>query len=128
MKFLREFTKLNKESKYLIYASFFPSLAYGIFFIDAAYFLTNIRGFSDTFMGLLYTLMGISVLIFSIPTGMLSDRFGKRKILLIGNIIASLSIIVFAVTNNVILLIISSFLLGITEGMIGSSSLLVPLY
>lgn len=118
----KEFFSLNKESKYLIYASFFPSLAYGIFFIDAAYFLTNIRGFSDTFMGLLYTLMGVFAVVFSIPAGIVSDRYGKRKILLIGNIIASLSIFIFALTNSMLILILISILLGISESMIASSS------
>lgn len=122
LRVLKEFSRLNKESKYLIYASFFPSLAYGIFFIDAAYFLTNIRGFSDTFMGFLYTLMGIFVVIFSVPAGMISDKYGKRKVLLIGNIVASSSIFVFALTSSMMVLILISILLGISESMIASSS------
>ncbi|MEM4478946.1 MAG: MFS transporter [Candidatus Methanomethylicaceae archaeon] len=122
MRILREIYELNKESKYLIFANFFPSFTYGIFFIDAAYFLTNIRGFSDTFMGFLYTLMGIFIVIFSIPAGMISDRYGKRKVLLIGNAILSLSIFIFALTSSIIILIFSSIFLGIAESMIISSS------
>jgi len=66
--------------------------------------------------------MGLSAVAFSIPLGMISDRYGKKKMLIVGNIIASAVISVFALTNNHSILIIAALLSGISEASFATSS------
>ncbi|MEM4203643.1 MAG: MFS transporter [Candidatus Methanomethylicaceae archaeon] len=118
----REFSGIPKEAKYLIYAGILPAIAYGMFSTDIAYFLTHVQGLSDVFMGTLIMIMGLSAVVFSIPLGMISDRYGRKKMLIIGNIIASAVIAVFALTDNPSILIITALLSGISEASFATSS------
>jgi len=117
-----EFSGIPKEAKYLIYAGILPAIAYGMFSTDIAYFLTHIQGLSDVFMGSLIMIIGLSSVVFSIPLGMISDRYGRKKMLIIGNIIASAVIAVFALTDNPSILVIAAFLSGISEASFATSS------
>lgn len=122
IKLFGEFSGIPKEAKYLIYAGILPAIAYGMFSTDIAYFLTHVQGLSDVFMGSLIMIIGLSSVVFSIPLGMISDRYGRKKMLIIGNIIASAVIAVFALTDNPSILIIAALLSGISEASFATSS------
>ena len=107
---------LPKEAKYIIYAMLLPSVAYGMLYTDMSYFLTNVQGLSDVTMGLVVTIMGVSMFGASIPLGMIADRYGRRKVLIAGNIVASATIAVFALTTDQTILVIAAILEGISEG------------
>jgi MFS family permease len=105
----------SKETKYLIASLILPSVAFGMFFTDISYFLTVVQGLPSEFMGIIITTMGVSAFAGSIPLGIAADKYGKRKMLIIGNIVASLSIAVFALSTNPTILIIAALLEGISE-------------
>ncbi len=113
---------MSKEAKYLIYSSVLPSAAYGMFYTDIAYFLTTVQGLSFNLMGLIITLMGISTFVTSIPMGIAADKYGRKRVLILGNIIASVIIAVFALTTNPALLIIAAIFEGISEAASSASS------
>ncbi|MGA2523722.1 MAG: MFS transporter, partial [Candidatus Bathyarchaeia archaeon] len=106
---------MSTQAKYLIYFSVLPSVAYGMFYTDIAYFLTTVQGLSFYLMGLIVTIMGISTFATSIPMGIAADKYGRRRILILSNVIASLIIAVFALTTNTALLIIAAVFEGISE-------------
>ena len=105
----------SKETKYLIISLILPSVAFGMFFTDISYFLTVVQGLPSEFMGIIITIMGVSAFAGSIPLGIAADKYGKRKMLIIGNIVASLSIVVFALSTDPLILIIAALLEGISE-------------
>jgi MFS family permease len=107
---------IPKEAKYLIYATLLPSVAYGMLYTDLAYFLTTIQGLSDFTMGLIVAIMGISMVVAGIPLGMIADRYGRKKVLVAGNIVASASLPIFALTADPMILMIAAILEGISEG------------
>jgi MFS family permease len=113
---------MSKEAKYLIYSSVLPSAAYGMFYTDIAYFLTTVQGLSFNLMGLIITLMGVSTFVTSIPMGIAADKYGRKRVLILGNIIASVIIAVFALTTNPALLIIAAIFEGISEAASSASS------
>ena len=116
------YSGLSKESKYLIASLILPSVAFGMFFTDISYFLTVVQGLSSEFMGVIITTMGVSAFAGSIPLGIAADKFGKRKILIIGNILSSLTIAVIALSINPLILIIAAFLEGISEAAVLAST------
>jgi len=113
---------MSKEAKYLIYSSVLPSAAYGMFYTDIAYFLTTVQGLSFNLMGLIITLMGVSTFVTSIPMGIAADKYGRKRVLILGNIIASVIIAVFALTTNPALLIIAAIFEGVSEAASSASS------
>lgn len=100
---LGEYRGLPKEVNYLVFASIFPSLVIGMFYTDISYFLSQVQGLFATFTGLVIAVMGISMVLASIPMGIAADKYGRKKLLIIGNILASVIIAVFVLTTNPLL-------------------------
>jgi MFS family permease len=110
-----EYRGIPRQAKYLIYLSFVPNVAIGFIYTDLSYFLPNIQGLDPTLAGVVGTVMGASLVALSIPFGMLADRHGRRKMLLLGNLCASLSLIGFALTSSFYLYLGIAFLEGTGE-------------
>jgi MFS family permease len=117
-----DYRGLPKEAKYLIIQSILPSLAYGMFYTDLSYFLTAVQGLPDYVMGIIITTMGVSTFISSILLGIAADKYGRKKLYILGNVIASGIIALFALTTNTTILLAAATLEGIAEGAFGASS------
>jgi MFS family permease len=116
------YTGMPKEVKYLVYASIMPSVAYGMLFTDLSYFLTAVQGVSADFMGIVITSMGVSTFVASIFLGIAADFYGRKRLLIGGNVLASFTIMVFALTTNPLLLLAAAIFEGISEAAILASS------
>ena len=117
----KEYRSMPKEATYLIIQSILPSLAYGMFYTDLSYFLTTVQGLPDYVMGIIITVMGVSTFISSIVLGIAADKYGRKKLYVIGNVIASIIIALFALTTNVTILLAAALLEGISEGAFSAS-------
>ncbi|HUK79594.1 MAG TPA: MFS transporter [Nitrososphaerales archaeon] len=112
---LSEYRGIPSQAKLLIYLSFIPNVAIGFIYSDLAYFLPRIQGLSPTLSGIVITVMGLTLVAESVPLGIVADRYGRRKMLLLGNLCASLSLIGFALTSNFFLLLLVAVLEGTGE-------------
>jgi MFS family permease len=117
-----DYRGISKEAKYLVIQSIMPSLAYGMFYTDISYFLTTVQGLPDYIMGIIITTMGVSTFISSILLGMAADKYGRKKLYILGNIVASSIIALFALTTNVVILLVAAAIEGIAEGAFAASS------
>jgi MFS family permease len=120
------YTGLPKEAKYLVYASMMPAVAYGLLFTDISYFLTTVQNIPANFTGIVISTMGISTFIASIFLGIASDIYGRKKLLILGNVLASLILMIFALTTNPLILLVAAIFEGISEAaiLVSSSALL----
>lgn len=116
-----DYKGMSKEAKYLILQSILPSLAYGMFYTDISYFLTTVQGLSYELMGIIITAMGVSTFVSSILLGIAADKYGRKKLYIIGNVIASAIIALFALTTDPIILLAAATLEGISEGAFSAS-------
>ncbi|MEM2081519.1 MAG: MFS transporter, partial [Candidatus Bathyarchaeia archaeon] len=114
-KMLSTYSGMPKEAKYLIYASIMPAVAYGLIFTDISYFLTVIQGLPAGFTGVVISTMGISTFVASIFLGILADVYGRRKMLIAGNLLASVILAVLALTTDPVLLIFAAIFEGVSE-------------
>ena len=113
---------ISKDAKLLVYQSILPSVAYGLFFTDISFFLTTVRGLSYSFMGLVITIMGIATFIASIPLGLAADKYGRKKMLIIGNLVSGITLVVFAFTTSPVVLVVAAVLEGVSEAAFSASS------
>ena len=113
---------LPKQAKLLIIQAILPSIAYGMFYTDISYFLTTVQGLSYSFMGIVITTMGIATFASSIPLGIAADKYGRKKTLILGNVIAGIIIAVFAFTTNPAALLVAAVFEGISEAAFSASS------
>jgi MFS family permease len=119
---LSSYQGISKDAKLLVYQSILPSVAFGLFFTDISYFLTTVQGLSYSFMGLVITIMGITTFVVSIPLGLAADKYGRKKTLIIGNLVSGLTLVVFAFTKSPVILIVAAVLEGVSEAAFSASS------
>ena len=112
---LGEYRGIPSQARLLIYLSFIPGMVIGLIYFDLSYFLPRVQGLSDFSMGITIGTMAISMVLASFPLGMLADMYGRRKMLILGNLSASLSLIGFALTSNPGLLLLVAIVEGIGE-------------
>lgn len=117
---LRDFLSFDKKFKLLI-------LAIGIFSLSNAsdtflFLKAQSAGVKILYIPLLWVAMNISYTLFSFPAGTLSDRIGRRKIILLGFLIYSLSYLGFAFANTpyqiFLLFFVYGIYYGITDGLL----------
>jgi MFS family permease len=113
---------MPKEATYLIFAAILPSVAYGMFYTDISYFLTTVQGVSYQLMGLVVTAMGVSTFVASLFLGIAADIYGRKKMLVAGNVLASIILVMFALTTNPVLLLAAGIFEGISEAAVLASS------
>ncbi len=89
------------------------STGYMIVFVTA--YLPQI-GVGSAVIGLLLGVNGFSMILSAIPLGLLSDRRGRKWILLAGAVLVPPSLLVFALTTEVELLVLASALMGVADG------------
>lgn len=111
----REYSGIPWQAKLLIYISFIPNVAIGFIYTDLTFFLSDVQGLHAFLAGLTVTIMGTTLVVASIPLGIAADRYGRRKMLFLGNICASLSLIGFALTTNFAIIAVVAVLEGIGE-------------
>jgi MFS family permease len=75
------------------------------------------RGYDKAFLGLVNAMPNIAILIFGIPIGILSDKFGRRNASLLGVVAYSLAAILQVSVQSASLILFSGFLIGIGNGL-----------
>ena len=88
----------------------------GFYQVAIAVFLP-LEGISVTNLGALLTTFGLTTVVFSIPFAIMSDRYGRKHLMLAGALLASLVVIVPGVTSNFLFLEISAVVGGLGEAM-----------
>jgi len=100
----------------MLILSFVPIfLGLGFLYIVLGAWLVTV-GFTAVQAGLLISAQGIAVVLTSIPLGIISDIYGRKKLLILGNLAGAAALLVFALTTNFSYLISASIILGFAEG------------
>jgi len=73
-------------------------------------------GFAPAQAGVLIAVQGLAVVITSIPLGIVSDVYGRKHLLVLGNLAGAVALLAFALTTNFWYLLCVSVTLGFAEG------------
>lgn len=120
-----EFKGIPREANLLNFASFFNWMAAGLFFSTLTVFL-QFQGIDLATSGLLLTVFGVISALSTFLFGGLADRYGRKRFVVTGGIVASLSIAVVGIVpakgpNGLPLLFGAVILGGLSEAMYASS-------
>jgi len=100
----------------MLILSFVPVfLGLGFLYIVLGAWIVTV-GFTAEQAGLLIATQGIAVVLTSIPLGIVSDVYGRKHLLILGNLAGAAALLVFAITTNFLYLISASVVLGFAEG------------
>ena len=87
--------------------------------VITAFFLQ--LGINNTQIGLIWSLVLFSQMIFDYPTGSFADKYGRLRIFTIGMIFMGIATIIIAKSYNVPMLYISGILLGLGESQVSGT-------
>lgn len=105
--------KLSRPAKLFLLALLldgFLFTAFGLFF--NLYILAD--GHNREFLGLINAMPSIAALVLGIPAGMLSDRIGRKRSMVIGFTLANLGIITMLIVRQPIIMLVMAFVWGAT--------------
>ena len=103
------FDWLSRDGKLLLVAKIVRTFAYGFLSVILAIYLKLI-GFDEFSIGLLLTTTLLNSVIFTLIASFYADKIGRRKFLLIYAVLMSVSGLIFAVSENYIVLVIAAFI------------------
>ena len=100
---------LTRDTRLLFVTRAVRTFAYGLLAVILALFLSA-RGFSDAEIGLVFTLTLVGDAVLSLGVGVIADRYGRRRVLVASCLLVVLAGVVFAATNNAIVLTLAAVL------------------
>jgi MFS family permease len=115
---------IPSSAKLFLAGVIFGGIANGIFNVVLQLYLTSL-GFSGSTLGSIFMMNALSAAILTIPMGILADRIGKRKLLLVGLTSVVIATIIFLGTQSPLMIMFSFFLLGTANA---TNVVLSPLY
>ncbi|KHF41148.1 MFS transporter [Halalkalibacter okhensis] len=118
----RQLKKYNRNVRLFLFASMLANIGMGIFMVIYNYYIREL-GFSDQMNGRVIAMQAMASAIALLPAGIMSDKFGRKKIIMIGALFAATSLLMRAVLSAEGLLIAMAFATGLFMAFIQVSSI-----
>jgi len=109
---LDRFTKLNRDVNLMVLSGGLASLPYGYLMIIQAIYL-KVIGIDEATIGLIFSVSTLTGALLTIPVGILSDRYSKKWISVIGGAVLAVAWLLYVVSVDVVAFYVASFLLGV---------------
>lgn len=108
------FSKVPRRVKWTIYFTVFDAIGIGYLFTVIPAYLPEL-GFSSEDVGLLLAVFSLATMMCAIPLGLMSDRLGRKKVLIFGLSLFTPLLLGFALTTDLAALLLFSMLGGVAE-------------
>lgn len=117
-----QFKSYNQNVRLFLLASVLANIGMGIFMIIYNYYIREL-GFDDQVNGKVIAMTATATAIALLPAGLLSDKIGRKKIILIGAVFAALSLFLRAILVEESTLLSTAFMTGFFMACIQVSSI-----
>ncbi len=116
--------KVSTPAKLFLVGAIFNGIGNGIFnVIMQLYFLS--LGYNSSALGSIFMMNAISATILTIPMGILADRFGKKRMMLLGTSSVILSVILILTSRRIELFMVGFLAIGVSNA---AAVIFSPLY
>jgi MFS family permease len=109
------FSAIPSNVRWIVYANAFGAVGFGYLIVFITAYLPEV-GMDPGAVGLILGAEGAAMVLTAIPLGLYSDRRGRKRLLLVSSVILPPAILVFAVTRDVLWLVVASVIAGVAEG------------
>lgn len=116
----------SRNAKLFIWSSTLSALASGVVFVIMNLYLVRV-GLQENFLGMLVFYSSIAGVVFALPAGQASDRFGRRGPLMVSGGVAAAGILAQVMFPSPTMLVVATLLTGaaFTVGMVAGGPLMV---
>ncbi|KAF0106306.1 MAG: major facilitator transporter [Anaerolineaceae bacterium] len=108
---LNQFRLLNRPARLFLLAIFLDGLLFSGFILFLNLYILD-AGYSRDFLGMLNAAPSISALLLGVPMGLLSDRMGRKRAMMLGFTLANFAIIGMLLSHTEILIIALALVWG----------------
>ncbi|AST93167.1 MULTISPECIES: MFS transporter [Sutcliffiella] len=112
-KALQPFVHYNKNIRLFFIANIFIQIGLGIFMVMYNFYIREL-GFAEQVNGSMIAMSSLAAAIILIPAGLLSDKFGRKKMMVTGVILTSSFMLLRSTFEAEGLLLLTAFLFGLT--------------
>ncbi|MCL7749965.1 MFS transporter [Halalkalibacter alkaliphilus] len=112
----------NRNIRLFLLTSVLANIGMGIFMVIYNYYIREL-GFSDQMNGRVIAMQALASAMALLPAGLMSDKFGRRRIIMIGALFAATSLLLRAVLAGEFLLLAMAFATGLFMAFIQVSSI-----
>ena len=118
----------SRDGLFLLISSFLNTVPFGYINVVPLVYLAEI-GYDPSTIGVIYSASAVATTIGLIPCGLLADRYGRKKLLLIGTFLPIVSYLIFGLTLDSSLLTVASIIGGVGfAGGLGGAATSPPLF
>jgi MFS family permease len=103
----------NRNIRLALLGSMFIQIGMGIFMVIYNFYVREL-GYEEDVNGKIISMNSLATALILIPAGILSDRLGRKKVMLFGSFVTGLLLIFRSITEAQSLLIMFAFLTGLT--------------
>jgi len=115
---------LNANSKYFLLGGVLNGISNGVFSAVMQLYLASF-GFGSQSLGQIFMMNALATTILTLPSGIIADRYGKKKMIAAGFLAVVISMLLFFTANSVETFAVSFLLIGVCNA---CCSVLTPLY
>jgi MFS family permease len=108
-----QFRSYNRNIRLALLGSIFIQIGMGIFMVIYNFYVREL-GYAEDVNGKIISMNSLATALILIPAGILSDRLGRKKVMLFGALVTGILLIFRSITEAQSLLIMFAFLTGLT--------------
>jgi MFS family permease len=107
----------NWNTTLLIFGGIIVSVPIGFLLVSLPVYLQRLPVFETetTLIGVVLTATGVTAVALMVPVGLMADRFGRRRVLILGGLSASLSLFLLGFADSFLGVLVFAILFGIAE-------------
>jgi MFS family permease len=115
---------VSTPAKLFLLAAVLNGIGNGVFNVVGQLYFTSL-GFTSSALSSIFMMNAIGAAILTIPMGILADRYGKRKILVVGTLSTVIAVSALLAAKSVLLFMVGFLMFGVTNA---ACVILSPLY
>jgi MFS family permease len=118
----KQFKGYNRNIRLALLGSIFIQIGMGIFMVIYNFYVREL-GYSEQVNGQIISMNSLATALILIPAGLLSDRLGRKNVMLFGSVFTGILLIARSITEGQSTLILFAFLTGLTMAFLMVSSI-----
>ena len=107
------FRGLSRDARLLVLAGGVNSIPFGVNLVALPIYLTNHLGYDPVVSGTVFTIQGVVAVLLTIPLGIVADRFGRKRMVILGGVVAAASFLLLPFAGSLAVLYGSAALSGL---------------
>ncbi|WP_100373961.1 MFS transporter [Bacillus sp. FJAT-45037] len=117
-----QLTSYNRNVRLFLLASILANIGMGIFMVIYNYYIREL-GYVDAVNGKVIAMQATASALALLPAGILSDKVGRKKVILLGALFAAVSLMLRGIVTTEVLLLMTAFMTGLFMAFIQVSSI-----